>query len=106
MMAYNLTSPRSGRPVANQYEIEDKGTVYFQSYRTLIAKKTGATYTISSNWDYSRTTAKYFYEWLRGYGFNEYEIDELKKWLRKPSRKHGDRINDFVNQTIEYVEEL
>lgn len=59
-----MTSPKSGHPVANQYEIYTDNGVYFQSYRSIIARK----YTISGReyvdldhyyWNYSRTTSKY-----------------------------------------------
>jgi hypothetical protein len=64
----NMTSPRSNRPVANQYIItgySDNGELYeiFQSYRTIIAVKYyGKNPRIvldESYWDYSRTTGKY-----------------------------------------------
>lgn len=106
MHVSNLTSPRSGSPVANQYEIEDKGVVFFQSYQTMIAKKVGSTYVISENWNYSRTTAKYFYAWLREYGVSDIEIDIIKKWLRKSSTKFGDELlqiaGSYIN--VKYVE--
>lgn len=106
MRVTNLNSPRSGSPVANQYEITgDDGTVTFQSYQTPIAQKNGYNYRISADWNYSRTTAKYFYEWLRGYGWNGAEIEELKKFLKRA--KAGEQFvlpNMAVN--IEYVEEL
>lgn len=108
MLVQNLRSPRTGNSVANQFEIVDGNTAYLQSYSTLIAKKTGFEYTISSNWDYSRTTTKYFTEWLRDYGFNQLEIDTLKKWLRKNSTKNGSELVQLLNSNvkIKYVDEL
>ena len=61
-----MTSPRTGRPVANQFEIfTDKG-VYFQSYRSIIAFKPygGKTQLDEYYWDYSRTTSRYRGEFL------------------------------------------
>lgn len=108
MLVQSLRSPRTGNTVANQFEIVDGNTAYLQSYQTLIAKKTGYEYTISSNWNYSRTTSKYFYEWLRGYGFNQLEIDTLKRWLRKESTKNGSELVQLLNSNvnIKYVDEL
>lgn len=106
MRVSNLTSPRSGSPVANQYEIiSDDGTATFQSYQTVIAKKSGYVYTISSDWNYSRTTSKYFYQWLREYGWSGAELVELKKFLQKASE--GDTWNTpAMAVTVNYVEEL
>ena len=63
----NMESPRSGNPVANQFIICGSGTEIFQSYSTVIAKRTwGITrgekgwLTVDANdWNYSRTTARY-----------------------------------------------
>lgn len=73
----NLTSPRSGRPVANQYDIlisRDDGVPvekFFQSYDSVIAHinygdfNTEASVTLDKQyWDYSRTTGKYRNQWL------------------------------------------
>lgn len=67
----NMVSPRSGRPVANQFLIyTDKG-VYFQSYRSVIAVKFygcnchgGSIWLDSERWDYSVTTGKYRNQFL------------------------------------------
>ena len=64
-----MTSPRTGRPIANQFEIyTDKG-VYFQSYRSIIAFKPydGKTQLDEYYWDYSRTTSRYRNEFLNEY---------------------------------------
>lgn len=108
MRVSNLQSPRSDRPVANQYEItDDNGVVTFQSYQTAIAKKDGYQYTMSSDWCYSTTTNKYFGQWLRGWGWQESQIADLKKWLKKP-RTEGDEVAILGFQGIEvkYVEAL
>lgn len=108
MKVTNLKSPRSGSPVANQYEITgDDGAVTFQSYETPIAVKRGYHYTISADWCYSVTTSKYFSAWLRDWGWYDSEIAELKKWLKKP-RKDGDQVAILSPSNIEvtYVEEL
>ena len=69
MKVYNMTSPRTGREIANQFIIEDGSRVVFQSYNSMIAEidKRTRTIKIGADWDYSRTTGKY-----RNAFFNEY----------------------------------
>lgn len=59
----NLTSPKSGNPVPNQFAIHTGVGIYFQGYNTLIAfvprnARDQIIFDINS-WDYSRTTSKY-----------------------------------------------
>lgn len=78
-----MTSPRTGRPVANQFEIyTDKG-VYFQSYRSIIAFKphNGKTQLDEYYWDFSNTTAKYRREFL-GEG-----VDETRQKIKEGEYK-------------------
>lgn len=52
----------NGNEVPNQFEIFTKTATYFQSYRTIIAKKRlkdGQIYLDKNCWDYSTTTGKY-----------------------------------------------
>jgi len=64
MKVENMTSPQ-GNKVANQFIITDKGDEYFQSYRSIIAKRSnGKIYLDDVFWDYSRTTGKYRNEFL------------------------------------------
>ena len=69
MRVYNMVSPRTGEPVANQFIIEDDNKVVFQSYDSMIVEidYKNNTLTIGEDWDYSRTTGKY-----RNAFFNEY----------------------------------
>lgn len=64
----NLKSDRSGDAVANQFDIITDDARYFQSYRSLIVKRTfGANSKVSLDRDsyvYSRTTIKYRNQWL------------------------------------------
>lgn len=69
----NMSSPRSGREVANQFVItlyDEQGTLheFFQSYRSIIACKTyGQNPHIELDehyWNYSTTTSKYRNEFL------------------------------------------
>ncbi len=59
-----MTSAR-GNTVPNQFIITDNGDEYFQSYRSIIAKKSkGKIYLDDYYWDYSVTTGKYRNEFL------------------------------------------
>jgi len=53
---------RTGQPVANQFIITDDEYEYFQSYKTVIAKRhisSGVVHLDNRAWDYSVTTSKY-----------------------------------------------
>ena len=65
MRVENMTSAR-GNKVANQFLVtDDKGDEYFQSYRSMIAKKSqGKIYLDEYYWDYSTTTGKYRNDFL------------------------------------------
>ena len=61
-----MTSDRSGRPVANQFIIYTNKGTYFQSYDSVIAfKSNDGKITLDDHyWDYSRTTGKYRNQFL------------------------------------------
>ena len=65
MRVENMTSAR-GNKVANQFLVtDDRGDEYFQSYRSMIAKKSqGKIYLDEYYWDYSTTTGKYRNDFL------------------------------------------
>lgn len=69
MKIQNLISRRSGRAVANQFVAYDNVLTFFQSYKSIIAIIDGAhrEIVIGRDWDYSVTTAKYFYQFMREY---------------------------------------
>ena len=73
----NMTSHRTGNPVANQFEIETPKYIIFQSYNSIIAKKErgfqGKVTLDSYYWDYSRTTLKYLKDFL-GVNLSKKEI--------------------------------
>lgn len=83
----NLTSPRSGCAVANQFIIFDYANdiITFQSYTSCIAdynihiKKL----VLYPKYNYSRTTSKYLYQFLKKYTdcniTNKKELDEALK---------------------------
>ena len=61
-----MSSPRSYRPIANQFIINTDEGEYFQSYASLIVFKSndGKIYLDENKWDYSMTTSKYRNEFL------------------------------------------
>ena len=63
---YSMLSPRTGNPVANQFEIYTPEGKYFQSYRSIIAfvNKFGAITLDEYYHNYSRTTSKYLTQFL------------------------------------------
>jgi len=64
MKVENMKSAR-GNKVPNQFIITDNGDEYFQSYRSIIAKRSeGKIYLDNYYWDYSVTTGKYRNEFL------------------------------------------
>ena len=64
MKVENMTSTR-GNAVPNQFIITDNGDEYFQSYKSIIAKRSkGKIYLDDYYWDYSVTTGKYRNEFL------------------------------------------
>lgn len=69
-MITNLISKKSGRPVANQFLIVNGTNVTFQSYKTKIADVHCGSAFIRLNGNtlnYSRTTSKYFYQFMEEY---------------------------------------
>ena len=64
MKVENMTSSQ-GNKVANQFLITDNGDEYFQSYKSIIAKRSnGKIYLDDYYWDYSTTTGKYRNQFL------------------------------------------
>lgn len=61
-----MTSPRTGNPVANQFEIRTPKGVFFQSYKSIIALVDNNNNIILDEYyhDYSRTTSKYLTQFL------------------------------------------
>lgn len=86
MRVTNLTSPRTDKPVANQYAITGDGGEYFQSYDSVIAHLTtgeNGLLLVSDDYNYSNTTSRYFKRWLGTWGIEDDEVDNLKKLLNK-----------------------
>lgn len=88
----NMTSPRSGEPVKNQFIIEQGSKEIFQSYNTVIAIKDFDTQKIvldTNAYDYSATTSRYLNQFL---GMGKHSV-----------LKH---INDFGNKSDITYEDL
>tara|TARA_R100000655_G_C2925550_1_gene183069 strand:+ start:371 stop:652 length:282 start_codon:yes stop_codon:yes gene_type:complete len=76
-----MTSSKSGQPVANQFIIYTNKGTYFQSYNSIIAHKRakdGQIFLDECYWDYSRTTSKY-----RGDYLGEYTAETRQKIKEK-----------------------
>ena len=66
----NLQSPRSGREVPNQYDLECEHGIIFKSYKSIIAARMNGFLYLTDRHDYSKTTIKYCNEWT-GYNTRE-----------------------------------
>ena len=69
----NLSSPRSGRDVPNQYDLVCENGIAFQSYGSLIAVRMNGYLYLTAYHDYSNTTSKYATQWT---GFSTKERRE------------------------------
>lgn len=87
LKVYNLEG-QSGRAVVNQFVLKDNNRKVFQSYDSTIVEAKWHTdfceVNIGYDWDYSRTTTKYFKMFLIDeVGFTNEEVEQIKKELRK-----------------------
>ena len=91
MIVENMKSMR-GNKVPNQFIINNNGEEYFQSYESIIAKKSdGKIYLDDFFWDYSVTTGKYRNEFLgegvaetrKKIASGEYILTNLNKGARQ-----------------------
>lgn len=61
----------NGNAAANQFIIRTPKAIYFQSYQSVVAKiDKNSNLILSENWDYSNTTRKHLYIFLRMYGYS------------------------------------
>ena len=90
MRKIKLTNAR-GNKVANQYIIFDGYKTSFQSYQSLICTYDESTgkLRVYEDWDYSRTTLKYFYQFLRE--FTPFGVGHKQGFLNM-CKKYPDRI--------------
>jgi hypothetical protein len=76
MIVKNMTSSRSGKPIANQFVVTVDNMEIFQSYKTVIAVRNGnnpEVVLLDYNYSYSPTTSKYLYQFL---GFKKDTINK------------------------------
>lgn len=80
MKCYNLIND-NGRPAANQIVISYNGVTTFESYGTPICDVTdkGKVFLNKTFWDYSRTTLKHLYIFLRQQGYNVRSKKDVEK---------------------------
>lgn len=67
----------NGNPAANQFIIKTKKATYFQSYDSVVCKLDGVNIVLSTNWDYSNTTRKHLYMFMRKNGY--YNLSSAKE---------------------------
>ena len=91
----NLESPRTGKPVSNQFVIKSSRYSFFQSYRSLVAvyDKKERSITLGPAWDYSRTTLKYLHEWL--------ESDAFSSWAYIRDEFRGRTFSETIRKAID-----
>ena len=82
----NITNA-NGNKVANQFEIVDvDNATLFQSYNTLIAEvrdSDGQVYLDEYYWDYSRTTMRHLYNFLRGFGYGGLNAKIVRQYIKE-----------------------
>ena len=73
-----------GNAAANQFVIKTKKATYFQSYDSVVCKLDGMNIVLSGNWDYSNTTRKHLYIFLRQNGYyNLSSAKDIRKAIEK-----------------------
>mgnify|MGYP003425704100 FL=1 len=97
MKIINFTSLTSGRAVSNQFIINSGNDYVFQSYMSLIASYNDNTKVllVSDKWNYSKTTLKYFYQFLREY--TPYTV-RTRQVFERIIKNNKDKIK-FVEET-------
>ena len=90
----NMTSPRTGKPVSNQFVVSSGRYSFFQSYDSLIAvyDKKARRVTLGCKWDYSMTTRKYLHEWL--------ESDAFSAWAYIRDEFRGRTFSETIRKSI------
>ena len=88
----------NGNPAANQFIIKTKKATYFQSYDSVVCKLDGVNIVLSTNWDYSNTTRKHLYMFMRQNGYyNLSSAKEVRKGISegRVTLKKGSSLNVF-----------
>lgn len=91
----NMSSPRTGKPVINQFVVESSRYSFFQSYKSLIAvyDKTARRINLGCKWDYNQTTLKYLRKWL--------ESDALNVWAYIRDEYAGRTFSETIRKAID-----
>lgn len=81
MKVSNLINAK-GNATTNQFIIEDdNGNIFFQSYNSIVCKiDKNNKVTLGNDWNYSTTTSKHLYEFLKQNG--HYKIADRKSILK------------------------
>ena len=73
----------NGNPSANQFIIKTKKATYFQSYDSVVCRLDGINIILSMNWDYSKTTMKHLYMFIRQNGFYRFSsANDIRKAIK------------------------
>lgn len=74
----------NGNPAANQFIIKTEKATYFQSYDSVVCKLDGNNIVLSYDWDYSNTTRKHLYMFLRQNGYdNLSSAKDIRKAIKE-----------------------
>ena len=98
----NMTSPKTDKPVANQFIINDGERIMFQSYKSPIVELDYAHHVISvfPDYDYSVTTAKYRNRFFELYGLIKLNSKErLERAMA--AGEYRDYYNSWIVKTVE-----
>ena len=80
-MVTNLINER-GNAVRNQFVIYENGKITFQSYSTTICTiENGKVSVNRTKWNYSNTTSKYLYPFLRANGWDVKRNKDVQKLI-------------------------
>ena len=93
----------------NQFIMENEKEVIFQSYDSIIAiiNKITKNLTLGCDWDYSRTTLKHLYIFLREYQYNLDYIEQHEILNALQSNNTKKYIQNLIDKkTIKYESEL
>lgn len=73
----------NGNPAANQFVIYTNNGTYFQSYNSVVAKiGNRGNLILSTDWDYSNTTRKHLYIFLRREGFPYRDAKSIRSAIK------------------------
>ena len=88
MKVHNLVNSE-GRAIANQFVIDGNNERVFQSYDSVVCKVTPDTITFGRDWDYSNTTRRNLYMFLKYYaGLREVKGKGIEKAIQTGSFEH------------------